>query len=57
MNPSELTEAAAAKALVDFEPCRTSRWGRALNDFCSECGYPFLAHDMDNICRLPRGPK
>jgi hypothetical protein len=40
----------------DYEPCKTSRWGLVMTAFCSECGYSFMAHDKDNICRMPRKP-
>lgn len=42
--------------VVDFPPCNTSRIGQRIDAFCSECGYSFVAHDKDNICRLPRKP-
>lgn len=40
----------------DYPPCTPSRQDATLDAFCPECGYPWLAHDRDNICRLPRKP-
>lgn len=43
-------------APFDYAPCKTQRAGQRADADCSECGYAFLAHDFNNICRLPRRP-